>query len=141
MLCLEEQEDCAICLETPSSPKKLHKCGHVFCTYCIDQAFKQCGHKCPLCGTLYGVLTGTQPTNGTMRVQKERSSLPGLHCGTIVITYSFPGGIQDVCTMYDIIQCKSIASCYSIDFRLLCDHWHTVIWAPLLFWPKVPMLP
>lgn len=40
---------------------------------------------------------GNQPENGTMTHMTEHQSLPGYeNCGTIVIRYNIPGGIQGV---------------------------------------------
>ncbi|XP_046569929.1 uncharacterized protein LOC124278256 [Haliotis rubra] len=85
-------EQCFICVSAIVNPKTL-KCGHTFCTECIDAAFK---HKkmCPTCKTVCGVITGDMPP-GHMKVIESRSSLPGYDkCGTIEITYSFSGGRQ-----------------------------------------------
>ncbi|KAK2156913.1 hypothetical protein LSH36_202g06028 [Paralvinella palmiformis] len=80
----------------PDKPKQLPQCKHTFCTSCIDECFKKCGPKCPSCGQLYGTLTGSQPRNGRMTVQKTRYlRLPGFKkYGTIVIDYDIPSGTQ-----------------------------------------------
>ncbi|XP_046558138.1 uncharacterized protein LOC124278257 [Haliotis rubra] len=83
-------EECVICLNAIVNPKTL-KCGHTFCTECIDAVFK---HKkmCPTCKTVCGVITGNMPP-GQMKVFESWLSLPGYDkCGTIQITYSFIGG-------------------------------------------------
>ncbi|MEQ2177299.1 hypothetical protein GOODEAATRI_002156, partial [Goodea atripinnis] len=51
---------------------------------------------CPICNTFHGVYTGTQP-QGTMTVNSSLMKLPGFEkCGTLVIQYTFPAGIQGV---------------------------------------------
>jgi hypothetical protein len=88
---------CVICLkDTIKSPKKL-PCGHAFCKKCIDEQFKY-QPKCPSCGKLFGTLKGNQPPGGTMKHSvMHHIHLAGYQdCGTIEITYSFPGGNQRV---------------------------------------------
>nr|XP_022339296.1 uncharacterized protein LOC111134504 isoform X2 [Crassostrea virginica] len=90
----EEEETCCICMDTLNNPKKLQKCGHVFCTGCIEDYFKY-KPACPSCGQIYGKMTGDQPT-GTISIRKEYQTLEGFSdCkGTIVLTYSFHNGRQ-----------------------------------------------
>ncbi|XP_007940551.1 probable E3 ubiquitin-protein ligase DTX2 [Orycteropus afer afer] len=50
--------------------------------------------QCPSCKTIYGEKTGTQP-RGKMEVFRFQVSLPGHEdCGTILIVYNIPHGIQ-----------------------------------------------
>ncbi len=71
----------------------MDKCGHSFCTKCIDWAFKT-KKQCPICSTVYGPLTGNQPP-GKMLEAFRSKPLPGFKsCGTIVISYKFSSGIQ-----------------------------------------------
>ena len=71
----------------------MDKCGHSFCTKCIDYAFKV-KKQCPICSTVYGPLTGNQPP-GKMVESYRPTSLPGFgSCGTIVISYRFSSGNQ-----------------------------------------------
>lgn len=50
--------------------------------------------QCPSCKTIYGEKTGTQP-RGKMEVFTFQVSLPGHEdCGTILIVYNIPHGIQ-----------------------------------------------
>lgn len=50
--------------------------------------------QCPSCKTIYGEKTGTQPW-GKMEVFRFQASLPGHEdCGTILIVYNIPHGIQ-----------------------------------------------
>ena len=87
---------CAICLDAPTKPFSLPKCKHVFCTECIRQSF-QYNPVCPSCGMSYGKRVGNQPQNGTMTVRYDGSGLPGYDkYGSIVISYSFPSGVQTV---------------------------------------------
>lgn len=73
---------------------RLHRCtGHWFHKGCIHAWFKE-KQRCPVCSEIYGVIMGDQPA-GTMKVRKESGSLPGHSgCGTIVINYHFPSGVQ-----------------------------------------------
>ena len=94
-----EVEKCLICLDTCKRPKTLELCKHVFCTKCIEEYFKKSKPSCPICGTIYGKLKGTQPRDGTMtHGVKHNVFLPGYERaeGTIVIKYMFPSGIQKV---------------------------------------------
>lgn len=89
----EEQDMCAICLNTISNKQVLSKCKHKFCSPCIQAAFSY-KPVCPVCQTSYGVQKGNQP-DGRMSTFVVRSSLPGYEsCGTIEITYDIEGGIQ-----------------------------------------------
>ncbi|XP_067665378.1 uncharacterized protein [Haliotis asinina] len=86
--------NCTICLEEISNPKTLDRCGHVFCTDCIDDCFARYKPVCPSCNMVYGVLTGNQP-DGTMNVAFSDEHLPGYEtCGMITITYHFRNGTQ-----------------------------------------------
>ncbi|KAI9530790.1 E3 ubiquitin-protein ligase dtx3L [Dissostichus eleginoides] len=88
----KSMEDCAICLDTVHKRKTL-KCCHSFCSACIDSVFKL-KPACPICNTYYGEYTGTQP-EGRMTDMHSWQRLPGFeHCGSIVIQYTFPAGIQ-----------------------------------------------
>ena len=88
-----KDEKCTICLSEFKKKKTLEKCGHSFCTSCIEEAFKH-NKKCPVCSYVYGVIIGDQP-DGTMSFTLLSQSLPGYpSCKTICITYSFPQGIQ-----------------------------------------------
>nr|XP_020474913.1 probable E3 ubiquitin-protein ligase DTX3 [Monopterus albus] len=88
----KRMDDCAICLDTILDKKTL-KCLHSFCSGCIDSVFKF-KPACPICNAYHGVYTGTQPV-GTMTERRSWQRLPGFeHCQSIVITYSFPEGIQ-----------------------------------------------
>ncbi|XP_023138026.1 probable E3 ubiquitin-protein ligase DTX3 [Amphiprion ocellaris] len=85
-------EDCAICLDRIKEKKTL-ECLHSFCSECIDTLFRL-KPACPICNTYHGVYTGTQP-EGVMLVTRSWQSVPGFEgCGSIIIQYSFPPGIQ-----------------------------------------------
>lgn len=87
-------EKCPICMDTFDNPKKLSKCGHVFCTDCIEAQFKVTP-KCPNCFMVYGVIMGDQPEGKMTSYIDYRTRLPGYeHFSTIVITYDFPDGVQ-----------------------------------------------
>lgn len=93
----EEDEKCPICLDKIQKPKKLDKCGHTFCTECIEDTFRHHKPVCPTCNTLYGVIIGNQPINGKMSVTQTCGHVPGFgNCGVITIDYSFSDGIQGV---------------------------------------------
>lgn len=87
-------KSCTICLDTVQDEKTL-KCGHYFCTECIDTVFKY-KPACPVCNTFYGLYEGTQP-QGSMTVARSWRRLPGFdRCGSVAITYTFPPGVQGV---------------------------------------------
>jgi hypothetical protein len=59
-----------------TNKKILDKCTHPFCTECIELHFTY-KPTCPVCGTVYGKVTGTQP-DGTITISRSsRRSLPG----------------------------------------------------------------
>lgn len=96
-LTAEEAEKCAICLEVCKKPKALQTCKHTFCGRCIDAYFKKVKPACPVCGTIYGKVRGTQPKDGKMiDGVKHNVFLPGYENadGAIVIKYDFPSGMQ-----------------------------------------------
>ena len=86
--------ECPLCSSGFTEKKTLDKCGHSFCTVCIDRVFKA-RKLCPVCFVFCpGPITGNQP-KGNMYESYESTSLPGFrHCGTIVISYRFSNGIQ-----------------------------------------------
>ncbi|KAM6156277.1 putative E3 ubiquitin-protein ligase DTX2 isoform 2-T2 [Rhynchocyon petersi] len=108
-------EDCIICMEKLSVESgysdvtdsktigsvavgRLSKCGHAFHLLCLLAMYcngnKDGSLQCPSCKTIYGEKTGTQP-QGKMEVYKFQVSLPGHEdCGTILIVYNIPHGIQ-----------------------------------------------
>lgn len=91
-------EICAICLDQVKHPTEL-KCKHKFCTACLQQHFTKSKPSCPTCGSLYGEIYGDQPRSGKMtHVVDRRKHLAGYETadGIIIITYSFPDGIQEV---------------------------------------------
>ena len=86
-------QKCSICLCDFTNRKTLDKCGHSFCSRCIDEAFKH-QKKCPICYEVYFSI-GNQPP-GEMTESYDYRVLPGCrwHCGQILISYTFPDGIQ-----------------------------------------------
>ncbi|XP_069140730.1 probable E3 ubiquitin-protein ligase DTX3 [Argopecten irradians] len=90
----KEEERCSICLDDFSNKTVLQKCSHEFCKECIGQHFTY-KPSCPVCGTVYGKITGTQPP-GHINIQRLSSgTLPGYEqYGIISVSYSFPNGIQ-----------------------------------------------
>ncbi|XP_006889762.1 PREDICTED: probable E3 ubiquitin-protein ligase DTX2 isoform X2 [Elephantulus edwardii] len=108
-------EDCIICMEKlsvvsgysdvtdsktigPLAVGRLSKCSHAFHLLCLLAMYcngnKDGSLQCPSCKTIYGEKTGTQP-QGKMEVYTFQGSLPGhADCGTILIVYNIPHGIQ-----------------------------------------------
>ncbi|XP_048224875.1 probable E3 ubiquitin-protein ligase DTX2 isoform X2 [Perognathus longimembris pacificus] len=108
-------EDCIICMEKlstvsgysdstdnktlgPVAVGRLTKCSHAFHLLCLLAMYcngnKDGSLQCPSCKTIYGEKTGTQP-RGKMEVHRYQMSLPGHEdCGTILIIYTIPHGIQ-----------------------------------------------
>ncbi|KAL7843043.1 hypothetical protein AOLI_G00245550 [Acnodon oligacanthus] len=88
-----KDDQCPICIDKFTDKAKL-KCGHEFCKECLEESVKNMGKTCPVCKDIFGTLMGTQP-NGKMAVSFQGFSLSGnSHCGTIVIDYTIPEGIQ-----------------------------------------------
>lgn len=85
---------CSICMDIKKTPKNLQKCGHTFCTECIELAF-QYKPACPICGMIYGKVTGDQPP-GSISIGKSIFKLEGFNDsnGSIVVTYIFEDGWQ-----------------------------------------------
>ncbi|XP_006773454.1 PREDICTED: probable E3 ubiquitin-protein ligase DTX2 isoform X2 [Myotis davidii] len=108
-------EDCIICMEKlsmvsgysdvtnsmtigPVAVGRLTQCSHAFHLLCLLAMYcngnKDGSLQCPSCKTIYGEKTGTQP-RGKMEVFSFQVSLPGHEdCGTILIVYNIPHGIQ-----------------------------------------------
>ncbi|XP_054511827.2 probable E3 ubiquitin-protein ligase DTX2 isoform X2 [Pan troglodytes] len=108
-------EDCIICMEKlstasgysdvtdskaigPLAVGRLTKCSHAFHLLCLLAMYcngnKDGSLQCPSCKTIYGEKMGTQP-QGKMEVLRFQMSLPSHEdCGTILIVYSIPHGIQ-----------------------------------------------
>jgi deltex len=99
---IEDKDNCPVCLcalkEDGVQVVRLGKCmGHFFHRGCVLLCYQHSKNqfvRCPICTTIYGILTGPQP-KGTMTHSKNSSSLPGYpKCGTITVNYSFPNGTQ-----------------------------------------------
>lgn len=125
----QSAEDCAICLDRILEKTTL-KCLHSFCSGCIESSFKR-KPACPVCNTFYGEYRGNQP-EGTMTVTRSQQRLPGYErCGSIMIHYSFPAGIQGVSSTH---TCEGsfkllIISCDAVDF----DSLKMLVWYDV--WP------
>lgn len=94
-----KDSQCVICCDGFDDGRTvvhLSKCGsHYFHENCIAASFKPGFITCPVCQTIYGIRTGTQP-KGTMRVTITNERLSGYpNCGCITIHYSFKDGIQE----------------------------------------------
>ncbi|XP_041945392.1 uncharacterized protein LOC121707133 isoform X2 [Alosa sapidissima] len=88
-----EDETCPICMDEFTDKEKL-SCGHAFCKDCLRQSVESMGASCPVCKKVFGKIVGDQP-NGTMTHYTQSLSLPGFkRCGSIVINYQIPSGIQ-----------------------------------------------
>ncbi|CAH1268223.1 DTX3L [Branchiostoma lanceolatum] len=89
----QQDEACPICMSDFTDPKTL-PCKHKFCAACLATALKHAA-KCPICGLVVGRLRGDQPDGKMECVVEKYSSLPGYPgCGTIIIHYDIPSGIQ-----------------------------------------------
>ncbi|XP_053390223.1 uncharacterized protein LOC128553131 isoform X2 [Mercenaria mercenaria] len=85
-------ENCVICMDKVTDAKKL-KCGHTFCTECIEGYFRV-KNVCLTCGKVCGTITGDQP-DGIMIIGKQLSSVAGFEkYKSIAITYCFSDGKQ-----------------------------------------------
>ncbi|XP_028398988.1 tripartite motif-containing protein 45-like [Dendronephthya gigantea] len=90
-----DNERCPMCQSDFTDKKTLSECGHSFCAACIDKVFEY-QNKCPVCGQVDGARPGNQPP-GVMSDKTRSTQLPGFtECGTLVITYHFPSGIQEL---------------------------------------------
>ncbi|XP_068102384.1 E3 ubiquitin-protein ligase DTX3L-like [Hyperolius riggenbachi] len=92
---IEEEEDkCPVCLCEIEDKVPFPTCKHVYCRLCLQRLMS---HKpmCAICGVTSGEVRGNQP-DGTMTCRTSGyNSLPGFpECGTIEISYHFPGGTQ-----------------------------------------------
>ncbi len=98
--------DCPICFDTKTL-KIVSTCKHEFCEECLMRSIMSMGPKCPLCNSIFGAMIGNQPKEGTMDERKDHhSKLPGYEsCGVIVIDYTFPDGIQQVCMHLLLCEC------------------------------------
>ena len=85
---------CPVCLEkNVVNPVITHCCQKTFCKACLDNALVHSPY-CPTCKIPLRKITGNQP-DGTMNHHTSRMSLPGYEsCGTIIIKYLIPSGIQ-----------------------------------------------
>ncbi|KAA0198941.1 putative E3 ubiquitin-protein ligase DTX2-like [Hyalella azteca] len=109
----EELAKCPVCLGglSEASPQQdrastsrglvgavmLANCGHCFHCCCLLPLLLTAAQSfsCPVCRTLHGAVTGTQPVGGRMSSRVENFSLPGFPSSdTIVILYEIPEGVQ-----------------------------------------------
>uniref|UniRef100_A0A3P8SSK9 E3 ubiquitin-protein ligase n=1 Tax=Amphiprion percula TaxID=161767 RepID=A0A3P8SSK9_AMPPE len=89
----DKDETCPICMDVFTNKQQL-KCKHEFCKGCLQRAEESLGPTCPVCKDVFGVIEGDQP-DGRMTWTTYVMQLPGFtDCGTIVITYDIPSGIQ-----------------------------------------------
>lgn len=91
---------CVICYDAFNGDGRavvhLSRCGsHYFHENCIAASFKPGYVSCPVCQTIYGIRTGTQP-KGTMDYSTGATKLAGYEkFGTITINYRFKDGVQE----------------------------------------------
>ena len=90
-----DEPDCVVCMCPMDDPMELTKCRHTFCRDCITGYFRM-KSTCPICGTVYGSLQGDQPVDGTATVYEDKTPLPGYSCATMIISYEFQDGKQEV---------------------------------------------
>ena len=73
-----EEEQCPICMvefceDDSSKIVKLNRCeGHYFHAECIEMCYSNNHLKCPICGVIYGIMTGDMP-KGIMKVYRHTS--------------------------------------------------------------------
>jgi hypothetical protein len=49
----DEDDNCVICMDKLDKERtRLDKCGHVFCSHCINEYFQKSKKQCPCCGQL-----------------------------------------------------------------------------------------
>lgn len=99
-----EDEKCSICIcEFSASDShniiKLDKCsGHYFHKDCIELCHKQAHLRCPICGIIYGIMTGDMP-RGSMSLIKYPSSAVAWEAypntDILEIHYIFKSGKKD----------------------------------------------
>lgn len=96
----EDEKRCSICLDDFTNKKVLDKCTHPFCSDCIDSHFTY-KPTCPICGTVYGKVTGNQP-DGTMCIYSSaKRQIQGYEGhGYITVSYDFPDGTQSVSNVF-----------------------------------------
>lgn len=89
-----EECECSICLDDLSTQVavKLQKCGHEFHKLCIENALSR-RNACPICRTAVGEPQGKMPC-GKMTITASSNECQGYTCGSIIITYRIPGGLQ-----------------------------------------------
>ncbi|KAG7492498.1 hypothetical protein MATL_G00015360 [Megalops atlanticus] len=88
------EETCPICMDTLRNKQTL-RCTHEFCSDCLKMAMASMGPCCPVCKDVFGKLEGNQPDGKMSVITYHKYCLPGYpHCGTIVIDYCIPSGIQ-----------------------------------------------
>jgi len=91
-----KDENCPICLESfeGNGPVKgTGVCRHVFHAKCLDKLLEH-DNKCAVCRVIIVKKFGPCP-DGTMMPEFALTSLPGHYdCGTIIIHYIIPDGIQ-----------------------------------------------
>jgi len=99
-------EACTACQAGALEFRAGKKCPHAFCVTCVQSYFSHGETECPVCG-IRDEMSGrtlTQPASGHMLTTYENGfKLPGFETtsrGTIIVTYSFPAGIQTVSELF-----------------------------------------
>jgi deltex len=96
-----EEETCPICMVEFSEADsghivKLGRCeGHFFHRDCIEMCHQRLHLKCPICGLIYGIMTGDMP-DGVMIVMKYPKAVAQMegfeHCDVLEIQYHMSAG-------------------------------------------------
>ena len=81
-----DEEKCAICMfefsaEDSTNIVKLHRCeGHYFHIDCIEMCHTRAHLRCPICGVIYGIMTGDMPAGSMLviRYPPEALTLEGI---------------------------------------------------------------
>jgi deltex-like protein len=97
---LLKDSTCVICCDDFGDTRSvvhLSQCGtHYFHENCIAASFKPGFISCPVCQTIYGIRTGTQPKGTMKHTTSSSEKLAGYEkYGCITINYNFKDGIQE----------------------------------------------
>jgi len=118
------QSDVMIVCWSDDEPSK--SCQHAFCVSCVQQYFTDSQRHCPVCGSdeqqqQHGA--ATQPDDGVMMVTYDNAfRLPGYETtsrGTIVVSYSFPPGVQKATKSYSTLL-KKLMKLFCLLYLVIC---------------------
>ena len=89
-----DRESCSFC-KSDTVDLLIVDCGHTLCSQCANMPRWRGVRRCRKCLRPFGKPKGMQPQGCKMTISTNLTSLPGYRdCGTIVITYYIPSGIQ-----------------------------------------------